>query len=300
MVWLVLGAVLVVILNLPNSVSRRVKASIREVISPLQEGITDTGRTLKEAWMIARGLGGLAIKNREMEEELIQLRNEALYLRALERENVALREQLRFMQKSSQTLVPCEFVARDISGWWQTVRLSRGSADGVAVNRAVVTPEGVIGKTIDVSRNTCDVLLVSDPGCKISAKISRSETFGVVSGQGVTVNEQVVMKMDFINKKSSVNLGDEVVTSGLGGVFPKGLFIGYVDKIYTSKNGLYLSADIVPREDVGTVNYAFVVAEDDDPIEELLRRKEREAEQLKVEEVEVEVDVDEEPVEVEE
>ena len=273
LVWLILGAVLVVIMNLPLPVSQRIKAWVRESVAPLQQGVTGFFGDLGEATRTMRGLRDQAEENRRMAEELVILRNEQIYYRNIKQHNKELRNQLDFRQASDQLLIPCEVVARDISGWWQTVRLSGGTRDGVEVGRAVVTIDGVLGKTVNVSRNTCDVLLLSDPGCKVSAVVTRSGAFGIISGTGVGKDNRLVLKMDFINQREEIRLNQEVLTSGLGGVFPKGLLIGYVEKVYQDEKGLFQSADIVPKADFQRLNYAFVIALEEDPVSELLRRK---------------------------
>jgi rod shape-determining protein MreC len=260
-VWVVLGAVLLAVLNLPNHVSRQAKAALRESIAPLQNAVSGFGRKVRESFRSVRGIGDAISENRKMTAELVRLRNEVHDLQALERENVQLRSQLQFFQGSERRLIPCEIIARDITGWWQTIRLGKGTGDGIAPNMAVVSSDGLVGKTVDVSARTCDVLLISDPGCKVSAQIARTGAFGVIEGTGPSGSGQVVCRMRFINKNIPVQAGDEVVTSGLGGIFPKGLLVGYVDKVFTDETGLFQQADVIPKADLGVLAYAFVVSE---------------------------------------
>ena len=79
--------------------------------------------------------------------------------------------------------------------------------------------------------------------------------------------------MEFINKDKPVLPGDEVVTSGLGGIFPKGLLIGYVDSVSIDRSGLYQQAHIIPKAEVGGLYYVFVVKEEEGPIDRLLKSK---------------------------
>ena len=272
-VWLTLGIILLVLLNLPQSISRQAKAALREGIAPLHSLLSGFTRKAREGVNSIRGLGGLMRENQTMITEVARLRSEVRSLKFLESENIALRHQLNFTAQSPRRLLACEVIARDISGWWQTIRLGKGSADGIAPNMAVMTSVGLVGKTLDVSPRTSDVLLLSDPSCKISAQIIRTGLFGIVSGQGTSVRGQVVCLMDFVNKATPVKPGDEVVSSGLGGVFPKGLLLGYVEKVFTDRTGLYQKAYVIPKADIGGLDYVFVVKEDSNPIEELLRKK---------------------------
>lgn len=267
MVWIVLGAVFLIVLNLPLPVLRRAKMGLREGLAPLQRALSGLTHGLEKRLSDMRHAGDLAEENRKMVEELTRLRNEALQLRALERENADLRVQLGFAQRSERALVACEVIARgDISSWWQTVRLGEGSAERVTTNLAVITHDGLIGKTTDVSRHTSDVLLLVDPNCKASARLPRVDSFGIVRGAGVSLRGEAACRMDFIDKDADVRPGDEVVTSGLGPVFPAGLLIGYVERAHRAESGLYQSADIVPAADMAALRYVFVVqAEDRQP-----------------------------------
>ncbi len=268
--WLLLGALLLVLLNLPDSATRQIKGALREGIAPLQSLLANTSRKSREGLRTMRGFGTLAAENERLSAELIRLSLEVEQLKSLERENLELLGLLRFSQTEKRSLLPAAVIARDISGWWQTVRLNRGAADGVEAPRAVITTGGVIGKTVDVSMRTCDVLMLSDPSCRVSARVGGSKAFGIVSGRGVSWNGEVMLTMEFINKSLPVRPGEEVFTSGLGGVFPEGLPIGYVHKVYRDRNDLYQRADILPRADFTDLNYVFVLLEEEDEAARLL------------------------------
>lgn len=271
--WVVLAAVLLTVLNLPIAASRRAKAVLREALAPLQQAVSGVSRKTGESVRAIRGIGDLAEENKAMSAELAHLRAEVRDLRLLENENVELRRQLDFVRRTPRRLIPCEVIARDISGWWHTIRLNRGSGDGLVSPMAVMTLDGLVGRTVDVSLRTADVLLISDPSCKVSARIVRTGAFGVVSGTGETGGGRVLCTMEFMNKNVPILEGDEIVTSGLGGVFPQGLLIGYVEKVYRDKTGLFQRADIVPKADLGVLNYVFAVADEGSEIDEYLRRK---------------------------
>jgi rod shape-determining protein MreC len=190
---------------------------------------------------------------------MIRLQAEVRSLKDLEQENQRLREQMAFAQRDRRHLIPCEVIGRDSEGWWQTLRLNKGLAEGLTTNLAVVSVGGLVGKVISASTHSADVLLISDPACRVSAQVLRTGSFGVVSGRGPSWKGQVLSRMEFINKNTPILAGDEVVTSGLGGIFPKGLLIGYVDKVYLDRSGLYQHADVITRADLGSLQYVFVL-----------------------------------------
>ena len=272
----VLIVVLVGLLNLEGPLSARMKASLREVVAPLQEAVFSGARSVSEAVRAVRAFGELVEQNEAMSAELVALRNEVLTLQALERENIDLRRQLLYARRSERTLVSCPVIARDVSGWWQTVRLGKGYLDGVEADMAVITPEGLVGRTIAVSPRTADVLLVSDPSCRISVEIGRSEAFGIYAGRGPTDEGRAVGILEFVSRNADVREEDEVVTSGLGGVFPKGLLVGHVRSVEADASGLAQSASVLAAAGVVGLTQVFVVVEERDPVGERLLERSRE------------------------
>ena len=262
-IWLVLGAALLVALNLPESLSQRGKAVIREFLAPLQEVVSSIHLGGGEWVYAVRNLGDMALEHRHMAEEVTRLRSEMRHLEALEEENQALRRQLVYQRRAERELIPAEVIGRDISGWWQTVRIGKGLAQGVAADMAVVTPDGLVGRTMNVSARTSDVLLISDPASKLSAYLPRAGAHGVLAGRGVSFGGLPQLQMTFINKDATVRAGDEVVTSGLGGVFPRGILIGHIEEVAKDEGGLYQVASVVPAAAIGRLQYGFVVAETD-------------------------------------
>lgn len=271
--WLLVAVILITAANLPLSVSRRIKAVFRDMLAPLHESVSTARGRWREGYRVIRGMSDLVEQNRRLSAELVHLRNLVRDMRALESENDELRRQLDFLRRAHNQLLPCEVISRDPGGWWHSMRINRGAADGVRSNMAVITTEGLAGRTIEVSLRTADVLLISDPNCKVSARIPRTGAFGIVAGAGISAGSRVSCVMDYINKDIPILEGDEVVTSGLGGVFPKGLLLGYVEKVWRDSSGLYQRAEIVPSADLGRLSYVFVVLEEGAEIEEYLRTR---------------------------
>jgi rod shape-determining protein MreC len=203
-------------------------------------------------------------KNRELSHELVSVQAELNALRDAEKDNARLRRAFKFHATNPQKMIPCDVVSRNISGWFNTVRIGKGSRDGIRENRAVISPDGLVGRTTEVTPLTSEVLLVSDPACRVSARLARADVFGLVRGMGSSLKGEPKARIEFINKDAEIRIGDEVVTSGLSsaaGEFPKGVHIGYVEKVYRDDSGLFQYAEIIPRATVGLLDYVFVVAD---------------------------------------
>jgi len=258
-----------ILLNLPLSVSSRIKAGLRDGLVPFQNTVSLLVCKGRETLSFALNARKAVSERQKMLGEITGFRREVRRLEALKEDNRDLRKLLGFKSRQERKLILCEATARgDVSGWWQTIRLNKGSYDGIGRNMAVITTDGLIGKTIEVSRHTCDVLLITDPNCKVASELSRTEAFGIVRGKGVALNGDMKLemlcaahpcRMDYIPKDQEARQGDEVITSGLGGVYPRGLLVGYVQKSEVDPSGLYQCADIVPAAKMAVLRYAFIV-----------------------------------------
>lgn len=251
---------LLVFVPLP-SLTQKGKGAVRGAMAPAERATSSIWQRFAEASAALRGIGGLAEKNRELSYEKAKLDTELSSLRDAEADNARLRRAFSFYQQQPYSMIPCDVVSRNISGWWSTVRIGKGSKDGVEEEQAVISPDGLVGKTAEVSPFTTEVLLLSDPACRVSAKIKRSEheVFGLIRGMGTNLRGEPRALIEFINKDQKILEGDEVVTSGLG-AFPKGVHIGYVNKVKADDSGLYQNAEVIPTATVGLLDYVFVLS----------------------------------------
>lgn len=253
------GILIIVLINLPGSTTARINTFLRDAILPLS-------RPMARVLTSGRGLfqnEPHTANHVQLLTEIAQLRLELRQAQALEQENRALRQMLGLSTHVGRRLIAAEIIARDVNAWWQMARLNKGLADGIALDMAVITPEGLAGRIIRISKTTSDVLFLVDPACRISARLTRLDAFGIVRGQGVSWRGQASCRMDFISKAAQIMPGDEVVTSGLGGVYSPGLVIGRVDQVYLDHTGLYQSADIVPTSNFRSLDLVFVVSRDE-------------------------------------
>jgi rod shape-determining protein MreC len=253
---LAVGIVLAVLVNLPAALQLRISGGVKDALAPAA-GWLRHGFGGCRQWLA--GPAELAAANRRLLGQVGQLQWEISRLRALDRENSELRRLLGLEERWQYRLVAAQVTDRSIGGWWQMARLDKGTADGMQVDQPVISAEGLVGRIVAVSALTSDVLFLVDPDSKVSARLARVDAFGIVQGQGVSLRGDSICRMDFIMKEADIQPGDEVVTSGLGGVYPPGLVIGYVTKNYLDRSGLYQRADIVPAADLRLLGFVLVV-----------------------------------------
>jgi rod shape-determining protein MreC len=269
----VLGAILilavVILLNLPPPAAMCVKGDVRDGVVPFQNVMAVLiGRVRATGAALFAGRDAAA-EQRALIEQVARLREENRSLVAFGKENAQLRRLLGFKEKQPSRLILCTVVSRGgASGWWETVQLDRGSADGIQPNMAVLTPDGAVGRVREVSRQTADVLLVTDPECRAACVFPRTGAFGIARGLGVSLrgNRSVEVvcasrpfRVDYVDKEHLILPDDEVVTSGMGGMYPEGLPLGRVIRSEMDLSGLYRRVEIMPAVDLDALNYVFVV-----------------------------------------
>ena len=269
--YLVLAVLIgaLVLINLPGPVSRRIKAAFREANLPFQDVATNIRDRAVDAFAVLLAPRDRIAQKEELERQVAILRERIRELEGLTQENARLREELGFVEKSAFDLILCEVIARDAAGWWETVRVNKGFKDGLSEGLAVITADGLAGRTTtNISAHTCDVLLITDRGCKVSARFSRTGAFGVVRGNGMTRSKKDAIssepalapcRMDYVMRDADMQVGDEVVSSGLGEIFPEGLLVGRVTSTEVHRSGLYCTAYVTPASDLHRLRYVFVV-----------------------------------------
>lgn len=178
-------------------------------------------------------------------------------------ENALLREQLAAAEwygipDASEALAPfwdqyawigASVVSRGQDSWYQTIKINRGRRHGVALNAPVVTGAGLVGKVVSVTETTAQVLMLTDAQGQASSFVRQREgepVYGVVCGtygQGSRLHSDGELRMDF-RQEDDVAVGDPVLTSGLGGVFPKGIMIGTVTEVLVDSSGMMKRARV--------------------------------------------------------
>ena len=174
----------------------------------------------------------LAKENQDLEEQLASLKSELADYDELQKENQRLSELLEYKQtQTSYQFKVAGIVAKDPGIWFESFTINVGSNDGVAVDMPVVTSDGVVGRIEEVGLNWSKVMTVIDGRSGISSIIERTRDFGSVRGRMESVPSDPLLDMDFLPIDTDIQVGDNVLTSGIGGIYPKGLTIGQVVEV---------------------------------------------------------------------
>ena len=183
----------------------------------------------------------------ELEEANLQYR-EALVASGHLQQIAAMRDEFEI------PMLPSEVVGLDVMPWFRSVLVDRGGAHGVRAGNPVITAEGVVGLVTATSRHAAKTMLLLDRQSAIDGIVQRSRARGIVRGQGTDR-----LAFEFVVRGGDVKLGDVVITSGLGAVYPKGLRIGEVVELLDPGGGLLQTATLRPAVDFGRLEQVFVM-----------------------------------------
>jgi rod shape-determining protein MreC len=180
-------------------------------------------------------------KNLELQKSMDLLAEQNMRMQEVLAENLRLRKLLSLKELSSARPVSAEIIGRDPIGWFKTLLINKGSSDGIGRNQAVVTHRGIVGRTLDVAGNSSKVLLITDINSSVDALVQRTRARGVVEGRASNLCE-----LKYVSVSDDLKLGDLVVTSGLCGIFPKGLPVGKVSRMEKDNVGLFQYVELTP------------------------------------------------------
>ncbi|HUI68871.1 MAG TPA: rod shape-determining protein MreC [Spirochaetia bacterium] len=183
----------------------------------------------------------------------------------LRRQNATLREQLDFAQSLLPDRIAAEVIARDTDNLFSTITINKGSRQGIHPGMPVVAyqgdMEGLVGKVLSVGPGASQVLPLYDPQCLVSARLDSTRDEGLVKGEG---KDHGTVLLQYVKKtaKDAIQYGDLVVTSGLGGVYPKGINLGRVREIKALAYETSLEIEVEPIVNFDRLEYVFLVGEE--------------------------------------
>ncbi len=196
-------------------------------------------------------------ENRALVERVALLENKLHEQREVKLENERLRKLLAFQESVPFTLLPSKVIGKGFNSWSRTLLINQGRTAGVVEGMAVVRPEGVVGRVLTVSPSFSLVQLIIDSNSDIPAIFQRTRAEGIVEGK---ISNQCRVK--YLNRIADVQEGDVVISSGLGGVYPKGLIVGSVFSVQKKPYGLFQEVTITPAVDFSRMEEVFVVRND--------------------------------------
>lgn len=225
------------------------------LVYPFQKQLTEMVQSIKDVWNQYFFLVYTETENRRLKTALgqrVEILNSCV---EMELENDRLRHLLRFEDVYKSPMTAARVVGRDPSSWSKTVIVDKGTHDGVRKAAPVVIPEGIVGVVIEVSTRNAKVLLLIDPNSAVDALVQQTRARGIVKGGGA---EYCIFK--YVLRKHEISVGATVVSSGLDGVFPKGLRVGRVSEIVRLNAGIFQKVLVTPTVDFEILEEVFILS----------------------------------------
>lgn len=251
----ILAALLFFSLNVPrNREANVLERSVLSVLSPFLQPVSRMSGFVENIWDGYIRLVDAHRENMRLREDI-----RTLNLRVLEGNEALLSNQrlqrLLDMQTSiKEPTIAATVIGEDVTSWFRTLVINRGSSSGIREGMAVVAADGVVGQTVKVTASTARVLLLTDHASGIAATIQRSRARGVVKGKG-----EMLCTLEFTTREEDVKVGDTVITSGIGGVFLKGVPIGEVTMVKRGEYGIFQTVSIRPAVNLAHLEEVLVV-----------------------------------------
>ena len=232
------------------------------VLTPLQKVTSALSGGAASVWEKYTSIDDVMDRNEQLEAENAELRQQMVDYDRIKAENDAYKALARIQDTNSEASYVSAFViGRDPLDEFGGFKLDQGSTDGVAVNDAIISDRGyLLGVVVEVDATSCKVMTILHPSFNAAGVISRTRENGIITGSAdYAADGQCVLTN--LDRATEARKGDQVITTGLGGVFPANLLVGTVQEVVPEQSGKSSSAVILPGADPRTVKHVFIVTE---------------------------------------
>jgi rod shape-determining protein MreC len=226
--------------------------------TPVQTVVSRINRTAFGLWSTYQDWKNVRAENRRLRDEAQRLRVEALRVSEVDEENRRLRRLLQLKEALPLETISGEVIGREWGGWVRSLTVNRGRTSNIVRLTAVIGPDGLIGRIVDVRAGSSVVQVLTDPASTVGAHVVRTRTPGIVEGEARGTLRFKYMARD----GAGMQVGDLVVTSGVGGLFPRGIPIGRVRVIDDRGSALFHYAQITPAVDFARIDEVLLLTGD--------------------------------------
>ena len=261
-VLLASGALLILSLHLvstgvhPGDLAARPESAFLEIIRPIDATFTHFTSGISSVVNGYVDLVHVREENARLRNQLAQVTSDRARLAELEAENRHLGELLDLKDVLGLRSVAANVIGSDATGLSHTLILASGESDGLLPGMAVLSSRGVVGKIIAVSPHASRVLLIDDHNSALDGFDQRSRARGIVAGM---VDDGLILK--YTDRSQDIRDGDTVVTSGLDGIFPRGLLVGTVKSVRREGPGLFLKVSIAPAVEFNGLEQVLIMTQ---------------------------------------
>ncbi len=243
-----------IFLNFP-SVSSKIKSFFYSVSSPIQKTFDKTIEQIENSWDFLNSLKEISEENIGLEEKIKELTAQNVELKEFEKENELLRSYLNLSIYQQHQIDLANVIGRDFQGLKKYIIINKGSSVGIEKDMPVVVFENIlIGKIIEVFDNFSKVLLITDSNSKIPALVQESRIEGLIEGM-----KKGILSMNLVPKNIEIEKNQTVITSGIGGTFPRGFLIGKISLVKSLESDMFQTVEVMPAVAMEELERVFII-----------------------------------------
>lgn len=227
---------------------------VTEVISPVQAGLASSKKSLSSFWDNYLLIVNTSKENNVLKKQISRLESDLTTMEEVRKENLRLKRLLSYSDEMSHQKVMAQVVGWDSANEFKVIRLNKGRKHGIKAMAPVITDHGLVGYVYRVTDNYADVLTILDQNNRVDVMVERTRTHGIVEG---VFNFKCALK--YIMRNEPVEVGDKLITAGVGGIYPKGIKVGMITDITKENFGMTLSIEVIPSVDFDKLEEVLVL-----------------------------------------
>ena len=244
-------------LTIPASITNNIKVTVASPLAPVQKIISHTSDFFKSKFKKLVAVTSNVQKNEEMEEEVFFLKNKIVKQQDainVYKQKLEIVSKFKKSNVSDEKPLIADIIGYDVSSFRKSIIIDIGTKQGASVGDIVVSGNALVGRISAIGRSSGRVVLITDPASNVPVRFLQSRTQGMVQG---TADGTCIMK--YVPRQTEINESDKVVSSGIGGAFPKSLYVGDVIEVKQKNAKLFKDIKIKPRVAISKIEHVLVI-----------------------------------------
>ena len=255
-ITIIILILIVVLSNVDNGASF-IENAASKLVMPMQNGLTYLKNKISGNSTFFTDINNLKEENEQLTQKNSELEQSLRELESIRSENETLKEYLGLTEKYGEySTVPAYIINKDISNYSETIVINVGSDDGIKENMTVIADQGLVGYVISVTSDTAKIRTIIDTSSSVSCLLSTTDESIVCKG---TLEEESALRAMYIPDDDGIIQGDSVETSGLGGIYPKGIHVGTIKRVVNTQNATDRYAIVETAVDFDKLDTVLVI-----------------------------------------
>ncbi len=245
------------LLTIPESITNNIKVTVASPLAPVQKIMSHTSHFFKSRFQWLASIASNTKKNEEMEKEVFLLKNKIVKQQNLinvYKQKLGVVSEFKIKNYSDTKPIIADIIGYDVSNFRKSIIIDVGTKQGVSVNDIVVFENALVGRISATGRSSGRVILITDPASNVPSRFLQSRTQGMVQG---TTDGTCIMK--FVPRQAEIDESEKVISSGIGGAFPKSLYVGDIIEVKQKDAKLFKDIKIKPRVAISKIEHVLVI-----------------------------------------